>query len=47
VRNDWNAMRVLGLFLRSKVKSVDVHRWGGASLAPFPLRSKTPRGIVR
>src|SRR5215469_9300799 len=46
VRNDWNAMRVLGLFLRSKVKSVDVHRWGGASLSPFPLRSKMPRAIV-
>jgi type IV secretion system protein VirB3 len=46
VRNDWNAMRVLGLFLRSKIKSVDVHRWGGASLSPFPKPSKTPRGIV-
>jgi type IV secretion system protein VirB3 len=46
VRNDWNAMRVLGLFLRSKIKSVDVHRWGGASLSPFPLQSTAPRGIV-
>jgi type IV secretion system protein VirB3 len=46
VRNDWNAMHVLALFLRSKAKSVDVHRWAGASLSPFPLRSKAPRGIV-
>lgn len=46
VRNDWNAMHVLALFLRSKIKSVDVHRWAGASLSPFPIRSKTPRGIA-
>ena len=46
VRNDWNAMHVLALFLRTKIRSLDVHRWGGASLSPFPMKSKTPRGVL-
>jgi type IV secretion system protein VirB3 len=45
VRNDANAVRLLGIFLQTKVKSLDAWRWGGASLSPWPIRDKTPRGI--
>lgn len=45
VRHDYNAVHILSLWLWSKAKSLDVWRWGGASLSSFPIRERTPRGI--
>src|SRR5215469_1219858 len=46
VRYDYNAVRIVALWLRSAARSIDAHRWGGASPAPFPVRrSRRPRGI--
>ena len=45
VRHDYNAMRILGLWLTSKAHSLDVRRWHGASLSPWPIRERSPRGI--
>ena len=46
VRYDYNAVRIVALWLQSSARSIDAHRWGGASPAPFPLRrSHRPRGI--
>jgi type IV secretion system protein VirB3 len=45
VRHDYNAMRILNLWLLSKARSLDAWRWGGASLSPWPIRERTPRGI--
>jgi type IV secretory pathway VirB3-like protein len=46
VRHDYNAMRILGLWFQSKSKSLlDFWRWGGASLSPWPIRERLPRGI--
>jgi type IV secretory pathway VirB3-like protein len=47
VRHDHNAPRIVLLWLQSKAKSLDNHRWNGATVEPFPARrSKTPRGIA-
>ena len=45
VRHDYNAMRILNLWLTSKAHSLDVCRWHGASLSPWPIRERTTRGI--
>jgi type IV secretory pathway VirB3-like protein len=46
VKHDWNAMRLLGLWCRTAALSVDVWRWCGGSLSPWPVRSRAPRGIA-
>lgn len=46
IRNDYNSMHVLAIAIQSKFKSWDIHRWGGGSLSPFPVRLRSPRGIV-
>jgi len=38
LRYDYNAVRIVGLWLRSSARSVDAHLWGGASPSPFPAR---------
>ena len=38
VRYDYNGVRIVGLWLRSSARSIDAHRWGGSSPAPFPIR---------
>jgi len=38
LRYDYNAVRVLTLWLRSSAVSIDAHRWGGASPSPFPAK---------
>ena len=51
LRYDYNAVRIVGLWLQSSARSLDAHRWGGASPAPFPVRRfrgsgpPRPRGI--
>lgn len=46
VRHDYNAVRIVALWLRSTARSIDAHRWGGASPASFPVRcAGRPRGI--
>jgi type IV secretory pathway VirB3-like protein len=45
VRHDYNAMRILGLWLVTKFHSVDAWRWHGASLSPMPINEQTIRGI--
>jgi type IV secretion system protein VirB3 len=47
VRYDYNAVRIIALWLQSAARSIDAHRWGGASPAPFPVRTgRRPRGIA-
>ena len=38
LRYDYNAVRIVTLWLRSSMRSFDAHRWGGASPSPFPTR---------
>ena len=38
VRRDYNAIRVLVLWLKTAGTARDGALWGGASMAPFPLR---------
>jgi type IV secretion system protein VirB3 len=46
VRYDYNAMRIVALWLQSSARSIDAQRWGGASPAPFPIHCpRRPRGI--
>lgn len=46
VRYDYNAVRIVSLWLRSAARSIDAPHWGGASPAPFPIRcAGRPRGI--
>jgi type IV secretion system protein VirB3 len=45
VRNDYNAVRILMIWLQSSARSLDAWRWGGASLSPWPIRARSPRGI--
>ena len=46
VRYDYNGVRIVALWLQSSARSIDAHRWGGASPTPFPVRrSRQPRGI--
>lgn len=47
VRRDHNALRIAALWMQSKGKSLENHKWNGASVEPFPVRrSKTARGIA-
>jgi len=47
VRYDYNAVRIVALWLQTSARSLDAHRWGGASPAAFPVRqSRRPRGIA-
>ena len=47
VRYDYNAVRIVALWLQTAARSLDAHRWGGASPAPFPIRrTRRPRGIA-
>jgi type IV secretion system protein VirB3 len=46
VRYDYNGVRIVALWLQTSARSIDAHRWGGASPAPFPVRqARHPRGI--
>lgn len=38
LRYDYNAVRILTLWLRSSAFSIDAHLWGGASPSPFPVK---------
>jgi type IV secretion system protein VirB3 len=38
VARDYNAVGVMLLFLRTAGRGVDGSHWGGASVAPFPVR---------
>ena len=38
VARDYNAVGVMVLYLRTAGRSVDSEKWGGASVAPFPIR---------
>ena len=38
VARDYNAVGVVLLYLRTAGRSVDSGRWGGASVAPLPIR---------
>ena len=38
VARDYNAVGVVILYLRTAGRSVDTGRWGGASVAPLPIR---------
>ncbi len=45
VRYDYNAVRVAGLWLRTKARALDAAHWGGSSPSPFPIRPRTGRGM--
>lgn len=38
VARDYNAMRVLLLYLRTAGRAIDGAEWGGASVSPHPIR---------
>lgn len=38
VSRDYNAVRVVGLYLRTAGRSLDGPDWGGASLSPNPIK---------
>lgn len=47
VRYDYCAVRIVALWLQTAARSLDAHRWGGASPAPFPIRhTRRRRGIA-
>lgn len=47
VARDYNAVGVVLLYLRTAGRSVDNHMWGGASVAPFPIRIRhRGRGMI-
>ncbi|MBB3175240.1 type IV secretion system protein VirB3 [Endobacter medicaginis] len=47
VARDYNAVRVVGLWFRTKGRKVDKHVWGGSTVSNFPLDvPKSGRGIV-
>lgn len=46
VEKDYNAGNVVLLWLRTSAKTVDTSIWGGASVAPMPIRANAnPRGV--
>jgi type IV secretion system protein VirB3 len=46
VRQDYNAPRILVLWMMTKALSFDAFTWHGSSRSPFPVRTgKYPRGI--
>jgi type IV secretion system protein VirB3 len=47
VARDYNAVGVVVLYLRTAGRSVDIIRWGGASVSPNPIRiGSRVRGMV-
>ena len=47
VARDYNAIGVVLLYLRTSGRSVDTRQWGGASVAPFPVRIRNRgRGML-
>jgi type IV secretion system protein VirB3 len=47
VARDYNAVGVMLLFLRTAGRGVDSSHWGGASVAPFPVRVPCRgRGVI-
>ncbi|MGE4482939.1 type IV secretion system protein VirB3 [Acidocella sp.] len=47
VARDYNAVGVVLLYLRTAGRSVDSHKWGGASASPYPIRSaRRGRGMI-
>ncbi len=47
VARDYNAIGVVLLYLQTSGRSVDSKKWGGASVAPFPIRIRNRgRGMV-
>lgn len=47
VRRDYNAIRVTFLWLLSAAPALDSHLWGGASIAPLPIKpsKRSSRGM--
>ncbi len=47
VRRDYNAIRVTFLWLLTAASALDSHLWGGASVAPLPIKpsKRNPRGM--
>ncbi|MGH7043309.1 MAG: type IV secretion system protein VirB3 [Acetobacteraceae bacterium] len=45
VRTDYNGVRVFFVWLRTSAVMFDSYLWGGASVAPFPVRLHGSRGI--
>jgi type IV secretion system protein VirB3 len=45
VRYDYNAVRVAGLWLRTKARALDAAHWGGSSPAVFPIKPRAGRGM--
>jgi type IV secretion system protein VirB3 len=47
VARDYNAVGVVLLYLRTAGRSVDNHKWGGASVSPIPIRVRNRgRGMI-
>lgn len=47
VARDYNAVGVVLLYLRTAGRSVDSHKWGGASVSPNPIRiHNRGRGMI-
>lgn len=47
VSRDYNAVGVVLLYLRTAGRSLDSKLWGGASVAPFPIRMRNRgRGML-
>jgi type IV secretion system protein VirB3 len=47
VSRDYNAVGVVLLYLRTAGRSLDSKPWGGASVAPFPIRMRNRgRGML-
>jgi type IV secretory pathway VirB3-like protein len=43
VKRDVNGVRVFMVRLRLAMMLLDVHRWGGLSASPWPIKAKGPR----
>ena len=47
VSQDYNAVNVLVLWLRTAARSIDGHSWGGSTVSPNPLKvSASGRGMT-
>ena len=48
VAHDYHAVRVFGLWLDTSARAFDAAEWGGASVAPLPVKAaRGPRGMAR
>ena len=48
VAHDYHAVRVFGLWLDTSARTFDAAEWGGASVAPLPMKAaRGPRGMAR